>query len=727
MTIVRLNPANQPRRVIEHKVYKKATFAGQWTEVEDCHCDFATWSCAPNVSQARLYWRYGMGLRPGESAWQQVFRETGLDRYYIMIEMTDDEGLRLQWHGTCEINAQNIAGAASIGGIRRPSGRQHLTCYGLEQMLYDHRIVDSTWKKESSVGDTSLADTGADVTIDRAITFNAGGVGNKSKADGTDGPVFTGDLDGTQAEEWSSRDIIEYLVAYQMPRDWNGTQRIPFRLAEENLPPDKDQPILKQHGRSTGELFDAIFNRHRLMSWFVDVRSELTGKDTINIWPFSFNDQRIALDSGGQALPPNTYTRTVIFDDYPGIDASLKVSTLDAVDQVIVTGSRRRNCFTICKIDDTLEAAWKSTLETEYEEGASKATDYPAVGEKAARQRRDKEARSADRLANVYSRFRIPDDWDQKSYGGLGASGTAYPVNPKDNKPADAYPLYPREIFLLPKLPLLSGMDYSGNNIQNNTVSAVGDPPHEELPPIVLFQLPEDYTRYAHAETIGQTADMEDSEETTNRKWSARITVPPRSRTIVVKVNGQPQHAIAKDDFTRLSTDDPNVDRCDWQDALFTVAMEDDRFCEGRYPSDPVAKTDAVRLLRIDAGPDYKLDYVATKTVLGITPNTGKPIRTDTGGFIRDDRDALKALATLAYQWYSKPRASLVLDCTAINHDLMRGDLIDKIGENETEQTINSVITEVTVTIPRTEDGSPPEPPRIKYQTAFGELDPLRF
>jgi hypothetical protein len=208
--------------------------------------------------------------------------------------------------------------------------------------------------------------------------------------------------------------------------------------------------------------------------------------------------------------------------------------------------------------------------------------------------------------------------------------------------------------------------------------------------------------------------------------WSASLRPQDDAPGFVLTVNGQPQHVLAAGgDFSPLPVDE-FAGRYNWRDELVaTVAINVDQFAEGRWPADPAA-TEAVRRLIIDLGDEYQLHYVAKGTVVDLKGDGTRQKVESAGGFIRDDRPKLQALAQLVYEWYRTERQSIELSFGYISTRLRVGDLITTIGQGESLQTINSVVTMVKMEWQEADGGGPPTT-RTQITTQFAEFDARRF
>ena len=81
---------------------------------------------------------------------------------------------------------------------------------------------------------------------------------------------------------------------------------------------------------------------------------------------------------------------------------------------------------------------------------------------------------------------------------------------------------------------------------------------------------------------------------------------------------------------------------------------------------------------------------------------------------MRDDRERLKNIARLAWEYYSQPQQSLNLSFRAVSDVLSVGQLITSIVENDESEDVNSVVTSLDVNL---------ESQSTVIRSAFAELD----
>lgn len=712
MPLYKFQP-DQIRTVGTQTVSIRERWFDDWEVVDFLYCNRATWCAAPSIPSAELEFRYGEAL-DANNKWATVFKRDGLNRYYVNI-VFETQGLNgqpavpLVWIGVLEVENDNQDGLRPAA-IPKQLGELNYTAYGLESLL-----------SEVYVNSSVFIQLGNWQTVDRGIPFNENRQPNMAPAWNRFHWTDSG------ARYWRTKDMVSYLLDVHVPRDHADAINIEWILDDPaNALPNWDEQEIRTHGKSTLDLLHRLIARQRLTSFYVDVNVQ----NKVVIHPFSFADVPIALPGGG-TINANNRKIDLSLEHDAGAQLTVKRSSLDRYDQVRVEGAQRTTVFTISYADGTIEAGWPAALELEYEAGATGAGDYPAASEVEERQFRDKEARSQERLREVYARYQLVGNWDRKAGGGVGDFVThpLVPVGPEDNNPAVAYPIYPNPYHLLQTLPLQDGHDYTGNNIGAGTVSTFANGPYAQLKPFALFRR-QDWEvgkeRYRPADKA-PSADLETRGLMDGHTWYARLSVPGDGSILLDVVNDD-QYRIAKTDHNPLPED--RTIQSDWRDAVWTIGLAEDRFAEAVWPVNGAVGQDINRMYHVSAGDEFRLDYVTPNTVVGVDPETGELLRSD-GGFVRDDRTELKDIAKLAYQWYGVTRRALEFETTHLNGDLEIGQLVENLGDPAAGFVLDDIrtcITEITVEWPGvlSDSGADDPPvPVVKYRTAFAELDVL--
>lgn len=698
-----------PKTHLPHTVYTREHWFDEWEEVENLYADSCVFSCAPDISKASLYWRYGHVAGFNETDFALRDKKDLLD-YYVKISIErptigGEEQDNLDWYGVVVQDTRVLDGAVTVDNVPRKSGRQTLTCLGLEYLL-TRKVIDT-----SIVADTS---GGAEKTINRAIAFNLGS-GNDSS--GTFWPnmhtawgkfetgIFAADLPGAAA--WASINIIRYLIAYHSPR--NAADDVP--IIDWAIDPNGNhdhlnwhKPMLHVQGRTFFEVLNMLIDRRRLSSWCVKVIG-----DEPHIHVFTFNRNQIDLPDG-KTIPANANQFDFDFDT----NALVRQPTLTAdattkYQQVWARGERRGYCFTVSSLDSSLEKNWSDALQTAYNTGASGEAGYAALDE-TGKQQANQAYRRASKFARVYRSFRIPPAWNGK----VGAHNVF--INP-DN--ADApHPYWVSGLRFENYLPLKTdvtyGDDITAEDLSVTTGDSLTKSKKEFRRPFAFIKTSLSPLRYEYIDRLSH-GDETSGPGSSGRAWSAHLIMEPDAPAVIVDVQGQAmQHVIAADEFTAVD----DADRADypsdlrWQTLFITVFCLGDQYAEQKWP-DVLApdNNDVTKILIIDV-PNMRLDYVAPLTNTDLKAD-GDGRFTANGGYIHDDRTKLLEIARVAFQWYNQTRQAF--EYTEHSYDVFEvGDLIKTIGTGGTQETVNSVVTQLAFDL---------RAGTHTIRTQFGELD----
>lgn len=720
---------------VTHRVYLRQNWQDDWTYAPWLFCDQATWACAPTIPTAQLDWDVGYIIQQGmqQAAWYDVL---DVGRWFVKIEsgchtafgtplkvgIDPDAVAKLRWDGILEVSQEMLDGIFAPGGAGdgAKTGHQKLTAYGLAQMLARTPMDGHWWAETASPASTHFSEHPA--------IFNRADPQGRIAGNRSSHSYLFSDKVLLDDVFWCSRDMVHYLCQNHTPRDTSSPFSFVFfetvRPGTETIIPNWDRPLLKTQGKNVWQVLNEILHRGRLLSFYLEVTAGLVG-DIVELVPVSLSESDITTDEGTLLANPRQFS--VRHHSDRACRAAFREDTLQAVDQFILRGARRASIVSVGYQDApgstgaTLEKGWTSTQETAYEAGGSGDAGYAAASNEE-KQRRNAQARALDAVFPVFRRFQIPDAWSV--LGGKvkdGRGGTAEQAAfIKDIDREVGIIVNPRELRVLPTLPLKDGYDYTA--IASLTLvlppTRVSLGPHENLPPLVFFKIPDQTTRWIEASQIGRLGKEETSYKQ-NHKFSVRVEVPARDKAVLLEITGQPQHVIAFTDFNKLAVD-PYCGEWDWQTAVFTLALEDDRHCEGKWPADAglIAHEGELRRVVIDVGDEYRTDFIAAHTVLGVNKNDGTLTECTVGGFCQDDRKKLEAKAKLAHTYYSQGRNSLSLTCDRPTNALLLGDYIATTSANG-QDTVGSIVTQLTLRIPASHD----EPPTFSIETGHAELD----
>jgi hypothetical protein len=710
------------------------TWADDWQVVPHLFCNSLTWCAGPKVACADFEWRYGIGMRQGEQGFSQV-PGMSLNGWWVKVEVSQAGGADpLYWYGIFQEIGTNPEGAwVSVDGTNRvPRGRQPLLAYGPE-ILLDTPITSSWYKYQ-----------GMEREVGRGLTFNenhhvrpSGGIdkkkhveqpGNRSPSTGQwNTHLFAEDL--STGAVWTIRDIVCYLLAYHSPVAADGTAVIPFTLDfSGDALPDWGRPVVPMHGQSVRQLLGELISRQRCLGYTFELEEE----NGVRLRTFTFADTAL-FGSEGVNIPANPSQINLDFDIALDVEsAHLKESMLDYYDAVEIIGARIVLCGTISGANETLVKHWTTAQATEYNEAAKNEADYSSlnVAQKAAR---NKLFRTSDRLKKVYCYFGLPAGLEP--YVDLPESEDGQPLFPyvdgtEENSVLAGF--YTADMRFLAQLPLKTTHDYSGTKISTNAVDDLTPPGYSwEYRPILValkVKTKEGKTlgegdRYVDVHKMSALADSELVDHGASLGFTCSVHVQENAPGIVVKVhNGEGQQELAGSDWTAADTTDKAPGGFDYKDdMLVTFAMEADYHVSVQWPETTDPARDFERIMRIDASHRFGLHWVAPGTVVEI--RDGLLVRSDSGGFIRDDYDEMLDLAKLAWQWYGSYRQSFTLSYKQATCAIKVGDLITTIGAGDTLQNVRSVVTEIHIDFAR----SNKDTHRTTIHTSFGELDVLKL
>lgn len=742
--------SNESRTVPAHTVFFADDWTSEWVEKEHLHCDFIQFTANPDMAKAQFTWYYGRVLRPGETEWEQVERLDIL-RTFVKVEFTPvdaEEGADPTiWYGILEEDHGEQKGLLTASPDEDASGRQVLTAYGLDVMLQRHVL------RESLAFDAN----GAEITVFRALEFNHQSqidgadkteTGNRSEDEGSDGCyLFAHDL--TNAKFWTTYEAVRYLLKTQPPKDDIDNLVVEWALdagAALGDIPDFDKPRKPCQGRTMRQVLDELIDRRRLIGYTVevDVGGGSGGEDRIIVRTFTFTPEDI--DFEDNIIPANLSQKSLVFDADAAVQtAFVKKATLEAIDQVVCTGDRAVACFSLMahvRSDiNTLVPQWSDDQKDQYDSGASESDGYDSL-DPFQQEERNKAARHRQHVKRVYSYFGLPKDWDGRVTTASGDYHLYFPHPTDEDHPL---PFYQSQLRFKHHLPLKTDHDYSEDKISDDEVedNTPEGQKWEYLPPLIAIKVPADADadpsddfRFQYVDRMATNTEAEGVEELTledGRTWSASVRMQDDAPGIAITVHGLPQHVLAADQdqddcFVPLVADENELEELGgfhWHNVLIaTVAMDVDKFCEGRYPENP-AESQVVRRLIIDLGDEYQQHYVSAGTMVDID-NEGHIVTADTAGYIRDDSKKLESLARLVFEWYRTERQSIELTFGYLTGKLSIGDLITTIGEGDSLQTINSVVTSIRYEW-TLQDTTQPGSSRTTITTQFAEIDAQHF
>lgn len=679
-TATRLSPASTAF------VYTRETWAGEWVERPEIHAEQCAWTIAPEVATATLRRPFGRVLLPGGTAAADRTR-IDLRGHFVRIDWeTGDTVAPAQWLGYVESPVDEPFGNAS--GSTPLSGEQLFFCYGLEKSLMAAPIRDTVWRDNAGAGV---------VRGGTPIGFNAGGRPNRSAAMHSGSYVF--EPNEADAESWSSRDIIGYLLNWHLPTNSGGVAVLPWALTNAAIVPDWDAPVVDADGADIYSILSTLLSYRMLLSWTVAWNTT-----NLLIVPFSLTPTAITLES--VTFPANAVTHSILFDADPLSRGAISEDGTERVDQVIVRGARRVSVCTLDVASGNLPADWTEADRDAYDAGASGDAGYADL-DVFEQRRRNAAVRQSRELAATYRRFRIPDDWDAE-VAGDGGTEDVFIVDgdtPTKHRP------YPMAIALRTDCALLERKDYAG--------AVTADDPADRWrirrPPIAILASPDGGFR--EVQTIGRA----DAAAGIEPAWSVN-TIVDGDRTLSLEVSGGPQHMIASgpsvDDFLPLPADSDEETGYSVQSLKATVAIQEDRHAEAAWPVSP-ATADVVRRRVVYVGDRYELVRIVPHTIVGV--DAAGATKHSSGGYLRDDRAQLLSLAKLLAAFHTVPRLQMTLVTQRRTGILTVGSMITSVG-TAYPTAINALVAKIEIWNPESLGPTQGAQQRITAATAPVDL-----
>lgn len=665
------------------------------------------WHAAPGADNATLEYRYGLIIPAGRHL-PQILTPITTRGYWVIIRWRCDDGQWLDWAGYAEYPVTRDH--TPPRGDLPAAGQQTIQCSGFARALDADQIRSAVYL--AGAPGTPVARRSGQV----GLTANApGGTYGRSAAEHSltvDGPsayVFDG---ARPAATWSTRQIVDHLLAFHLPRATppppsGGTSvGIPWAVGDLTALPDWDTPAIDTDGRTLASLLAELISPSRLLGWTVtpqidgdpDLLDTPPSIASVTIDAYTATSTTLPLPGGD--MPPNQTLIDIVAGTDPLTTITTDIDATASYDQVVVQGPREIGIGTLEAYPATAQwqQGWTSQHADDYAAGGSAADDWATL-DLSTRRRRNELARSAQGVSDAYRLWTLPADYDWTTTGGGRFFFTRAPGDPP-------YQPSPLVVSLDPaSLHLYQGVDYSGAPAQVNespAVAGLADP----LPPLWFWRAdPDDPDSIA---LLGRRRDQTapDSRVQAFRDFDLQpqITTRDGSPAVLMVVRGAPQHAIAGGSWVG---NDADVDQAtvygdqppgNW--AVVVAAHSDRRPSWSIPPDDQLTNLDVARrrIITIDDA-DAQLVHIAAGTVLGFAAD-GSPQVSD-GGILRDPLPLLQSLCQLAYTLYGRPqyhcsiRTARRLSAIRVGAMLRRVDLA--------AQPIDATVASITITAPLTE------------------------
>ncbi len=614
---------------------------------------------AGTYSTARISREHsGLGFREYSSDTNEIDTSADLVGKFVRIEVDHvgagtpiaDENLVFVGYVLKEEKIESQRKPAGSDPADNPVGRQFFTVVGLEYFLSVQPLSYSA-VEDNSPG----ANPDAITRINRALTFNDGsnalgsddnrGRGNRNTTQrkiedlATSGHltdttyVFHDGKDATTPQKWKASEIIDYLLGRFCPRDSNRDDApCPYRLASGAGAINPLISTVKAEGKTIFQIIQEISNPRRGSSFYAEFDET---DQQVKFHFFSLSSVDVALPSGS-SIPANQNIIDIDTDsDMTLGEVQIKPSEGQRYDRFRARGARATSTITLGVEDGTLEKDWTTEKQTSYLAGASSETGYSALSDEEKRRANDA-ARSEPRHERVFAGFKVPDDWDQETGdGGTAVKATALPELTESGGVSGPAPSHQPKMRILTET-RLAKLDQDTGKIEYEA-------------PMAFLKDKDD--RWRLAEKMSESGSDSPIASYSLSLGSSGLNLRLISQAGV-------GHTLAGSDWTGASPS--NVEQeVDYQDLRVTVTVEYDYWSEAVYDVAGTVVGKPKRELIIPMGNDYRLDYIAANTVKGVVG--GALDKQASGEVLRDDFEALQAIARMVGQWYQLSRKTVNL------------------------------------------------------------------
>lgn len=712
--------ANFPLRNVARRgyVWTKAAWADQWTPRPDLYPTQAVWGTFPgNPSTASLHYKYGWTILPGANRPANYTRITARG-YWVLILFTGDDGQLLSWCGYAESPITNSH--SPVTSSNPETGTQTIPCFGLER-IWDYAFIDSTVATDPDNAGYHRRHIGT------CPAFNADIAGNRSAAVGKlndDRPyesyAFAQPL-ATDRKAWSSRHIVEHLLAYHAPTPARilpdtaaaaGDDEIPWAISGLASLPDWDAPTLYVEGSTVAAMLSVLVDARRMNMGSIAAEVTFEGESIETAVP-TVTAVRIKFATTLPAsitvpdvatIPANPAQLTINAIDDPHTRIDDTMDGVDLVDQVVVRGPREIAIGTF-SYGEELTADWSGAEQNEYDNGGLGTAGWGTL-ENETRRAINVKVRSQAKLTKVYQWYKLVDDWD----GTVGGE-RLYPLaDPNAAAATDKDGDLPNHIpfagshEMLPELPLLPGVDYSGDYTESTESSATEL--NRGIPHVISLRHPTgEATKRDVIEGIGEIALglKPDTVQMIPTRIAAAPPPPHGGCGVRLNITGHSRLAIAGDHDVGNEADGKGLGVYNFATLQATIACLGDRRPSWSIPTDAELTTlDVIRrrVFTFD-WPSLDLIHIAKDTVVSID-ETGEAIKSN-GGVVRDPLPRLRAIAELIARHSNRPRHRVSIRTTRRLGSAMPGTLL--VATDTVSGALDAPITEVRIDAPLGDSG----------------------
>lgn len=476
---------------------------------------------------------------------------------------------------------------------------------------------------------------------------------------------------------WDGAQIVEYLLAHHAPSSPNRLlsdtedeeeprwdERFPrpckFRLATGRPALEALFPRVPLAGQTVLGVIRQIANPRRGMGVIFEYNA---AEKTLELNAVSMFATETTLPGAG-TIPANVNPIELVFDDDPLVTSCTVAQPFArSYTRLRAVGAKQTQTLSMsahaAEFPDLATSKVHKCWTQEEEDAYNAATD---------------EERRSDKYAHVYTSFRIAPDWNGESIE--PALPNRFPKFDDDGQDVGPLPVYAGHLDVL----------------HRTAFPAAGDDglSSEFQPPRAYLELTP--SRYTFAD---------DPTDAGGAAIPVRCSLHKLDHGVGFRLQPSgPPHSIAAGTFTGTSEVEATLD---YRKFSATFCVECGVYAEGvdtTTPADGFPEEEIV----LEAGEGYRLDSIYPLTRRGIKasgeddafPDESNELGVFQNLIVRDDRPALRYLASLARRYYQTTPKELRVGWRRVHDLVLLGDLVTTIGEELGEESIDSVVAEVT-------------------------------
>lgn len=513
--------------------------------------------------------------------------------------------------------------------------------------------------------------------------------GNRSTSK-INGVYYFSDSNG---QKWTNLQALEMIL-----HDYCATLGPTFVLGGQKEILEKLETSTPLYGRTPWDVINDLVRRTRGL-----VCAPLVHGDKVVLWISTCLDTPVKV--GEFEIPKNASQTTLNLNDNMFIeDPKILRNLATRFDKLEIRGAPILGAFTLSKADASSEAGWDEADHQEaYDIAAENVSGYSGFDDAMKADYNDR-YRSSDRFEAVYTKQRMPANWD--GLAGSGDGGPKIPCVPVcddkgeiSHKTTGEAPFFATGKHFEDWLPFEQSSDYSKNPPVDTDVSDNSEQ---------LFRAPVALVKYGTGAESGWRWYYVDRVPEAVAKASAHFIIYPRERAIGIAANPRHMYALNHFDAAEVSNDDPLLD---WEKTLYTVAMRFDeplRLVVTRKGS--VDKR--VKLIEL---PNCEYWFLLAGTVVDVGPD-GQTKRAPATIALRDDRDRMRQVAAFLMAWYSIERNMVSIRIKSADQYVQLGSLLLSVASGGKTIQSNSVVSSISNTYAS-------ETSETTVQSGFAELD----